>query len=140
MTPFGLDSEKHMALCGGRSKVTAGPVFNSPVPYCNKYCTVPEIHYLPAPPTEISLFSDKPLPKMQMLTSLFLRLVRPPPPGKLEMMKPLFIIQSPYREKVVACLASPYSYWGGGGVQKFDDRFFYTEERGGLFHCEKGGR
>ena len=34
---------KHMAPCALRSKVTAGPVSNLPVPYCRKYCMVPNV-------------------------------------------------------------------------------------------------
>ena len=41
MAPSMLTLEKHMATCARRSKVTAGPVVNLPVPYCHKYCTVP---------------------------------------------------------------------------------------------------
>ena len=42
MAPYALTSEKHMAPCARRSKVTAGPVVNLPVLYCHNYWTVPK--------------------------------------------------------------------------------------------------
>ena len=41
MAPYALASKKHVAPYARRSKVTAGPVVNLPVPYSHKYCTVP---------------------------------------------------------------------------------------------------
>ena len=41
MAPYALASKKHVAPYARRSKVTAGPVVNLPVPYSHKNFTVP---------------------------------------------------------------------------------------------------
>ena len=46
MAPYALASKKHVAPYAPRSKVTAGPVVNLPVPYSHEYCMVPYL-YIP---------------------------------------------------------------------------------------------